>query len=66
MEENAKLFKENKTNFNVGDEVIFDGKVNKKMTKIKGVISKKNPKNAQITDENGLTWNVRYNLLMKP
>ena len=66
MEENAKLFKENKTNFNVGDEVIFDGKVNKKITKIKGVISKKNPKNVKITDENGLTWNVRYNLLMKP
>ena len=66
MEENAKLFKENKTNFNVGDEVIFDGKVNKEITKIKGVISKKNPKNAKITDEKGLTWNVRYNLLMKP
>ena len=65
MEENAKLFKENKTNLNVGDEVIFDGKVNKKITKIKGVISKKNLKNAKITDENGLTWNVRYNLLMK-
>ena len=66
MKENAKLFKENKANLKVGDEVIFDGKVNKKMTKVKGVISKKNPTNAKITDEKGLTWNVRYNLLMKP
>jgi hypothetical protein len=65
MKENAKLFKENKANLKVGDEVIFDGKVNKKITKIKGKISKKNPTNAKITDEKGLTWNVRYNLLMK-
>jgi hypothetical protein len=60
MKENAKLFKENKANLKVGDEVIFDGKVNKKMTKVKGVISKKNPKNAKVTDEKGLTWNVSY------
>ena len=38
MEENDRLFKENKKNLSVGDEVIFDGKVNKKITKVKGVI----------------------------
>ena len=65
MEENDRLFKENKKNLSVGDKVVFDGKVNKKITKVSGVINKKNPKKAVITDEKGSTWNVRYNLLMK-
>jgi len=63
MAENAKLFRENKVNFNVDDEVMFDGKVNKTIVKVIGIITKKNKKNVKVTDKKGGTWTTPYQSL---